>query len=57
MEKTPKEMNKFECELCGKKHCISEDGFAINKIIQNGTAKYVKAELQSFHIQFGPQGK
>jgi hypothetical protein len=33
MEKTPKEMNKFECELCGKKHCISEDGFAINKII------------------------
>jgi hypothetical protein len=32
----PKEMNKFECELCKEKHCIPEKGFAINRRIQNG---------------------
>ena len=32
----PKEMNKFECELCEKNHCFPEDGFAINRRIQNG---------------------
>ena len=32
----PKEMNKFECELCEKKHFFPEDGFAINRRIQNG---------------------
>jgi chromosome segregation ATPase len=36
LENTPKEINKFECQLCKKKHCIPEDGFAINKRIQNG---------------------
>jgi hypothetical protein len=35
LENTPTEMNKFECELCEKKHSIPEDGFAINKRIQN----------------------
>ncbi len=36
LENTPKEINKFECELCKKKHCIPENGSAINKRIQNG---------------------
>jgi len=35
LENTPTEMNKFECQLCKKKHSIPEDGFAINKRIQN----------------------
>ena len=35
LENTPKEMNKFECQLCEKKHSFPEDGFAINKRIQN----------------------
>jgi hypothetical protein len=35
LENTPKEMNKFECQLCKKKHSFPEDGFAINKRIQN----------------------
>jgi hypothetical protein len=35
LENTPKELNTFECELCKEKHSIQEDGFAINKIIQN----------------------
>ena len=36
LKNTPKEMNKFECELCKEKHCIPEKGYAINKRIQNG---------------------
>jgi len=35
LKNPPKEINKFECELCKKNHCIPEDGFAINKRIQN----------------------
>jgi hypothetical protein len=36
LENAPKDMNKFECELCKEKHCIPEKGFAINRNIQNG---------------------
>jgi hypothetical protein len=36
LENAPKEINKFECKLCEKKHFIPEDGFAINRRIQNG---------------------
>ena len=35
LENKPKQMNKFECKLCKEKHYIPEDGFAINKSIQN----------------------
>ena len=35
LKNTPKQINEFECELCKKKHYIPEDGFAINKRIQN----------------------
>jgi len=36
LKKTPKEMNKFECQLCKEKHYIPEKGFFVNKRIQNG---------------------
>jgi len=35
LKSTPKEINKFDCELCKKKHNIPEDGFEVNKRIQN----------------------
>ena len=35
IEKTTKETNKFECELCKEKHYIPENGFAINKRFQS----------------------
>ncbi len=34
MESSPKKI-KLDCELCDKKHFIPEDGFAINRRIQN----------------------
>jgi len=34
LESSPKKI-KLDCELCDKKHFIPEDGFAINRRIQN----------------------
>ena len=36
LENTPKDMNKFDCQLCEEKHYIPENGFFVNKRIQNG---------------------
>ena len=35
LDSTPKKIKKFECEVCEEKHNIPDNGFAMNKSIQN----------------------
>jgi len=36
LKNTPKQINDFECELCGEKHYIPKKVFSVNKRIQKG---------------------
>ena len=53
LENTPKDMNKFDCQLCEEKHYIPENGFFVNKRIQNGlNIKLNSLKLNSVYDKF-----